>query len=101
MGFVLAIGFASFQVHREYKWMASRSRADLEQAGGSSGDGEAISSADITRSMVSDVLILKIYCSRLDLNVVLDSARSFILPSFFYPSVCCLYLFTTSFVDFF
>ena len=36
--------------------MASRSRADLEQAGGGSGDGEAISSADITRSMVSSEL---------------------------------------------
>jgi hypothetical protein len=55
VGFFLAICFASFQVHREYKWIASRSRADIEQAGLGSGDGEAISSADITRSMVSEM----------------------------------------------
>ena len=62
-GFCLSIVLASYQVYREQKWMASRRRADIEQAGGgggaggvgsggTTGEGELISIGDITRSLV-------------------------------------------------
>ena len=57
VGFVLAIGFASYQVWMDNTWFsAARTRADLEQGGSSSnaasGEGDAVSSADLTRSRV-------------------------------------------------
>jgi hypothetical protein len=60
IGFLLTIIFASWQVRREHVWMASK-RSDLEQGVSStSGEAEVISSADITRSMVS---LLSFYLS--------------------------------------
>lgn len=49
MGFILAIGLASYQVHKENKWFAARKRE--EQQGAAEGEG-SISSADWTRSRV-------------------------------------------------
>jgi hypothetical protein len=51
-GFLLGIILASYQVRLENLWFASR-RRDIEQQGQS--DGEAVSSADWTRSRVSKV----------------------------------------------
>jgi hypothetical protein len=54
--FVLAILFCSYQIWLENKWFAAR-KTDIEQAGvgginSGTGDGEAVSSADLTRKRV-------------------------------------------------
>jgi hypothetical protein len=62
-GFFLAILGASWQVRIENQWFTSR-RQDVEQGNtASSGDGEAVSSADLSRSQVSSsFLLLLIFC---------------------------------------
>lgn len=54
-GFLLAILVASIQVHIENEWLHTRRQEDIEQGDAApSGDGgEAISSADVSRSRVS------------------------------------------------
>jgi hypothetical protein len=59
-GFVFAIGLATFQVVREYKWIRERKQEQeggLSSGGVGAGDVEAISSADVTRTIVSLFLI--------------------------------------------
>lgn len=50
-GFLLAILVASVQVHIENEWLNTR-RQDIEQ-GDPTGEGDAISNADVSRSRVS------------------------------------------------
>jgi hypothetical protein len=52
-GFVILSLVATWQVLRENRLLSSRRQADdVEQAPGGDGDGEGVSTADITRSMV-------------------------------------------------
>eukprot|EP00526_Cylindrotheca_closterium_P016997 CAMPEP_0113628550 /NCGR_PEP_ID=MMETSP0017_2-20120614/14794_1 /TAXON_ID=2856 /ORGANISM="Cylindrotheca closterium" /LENGTH=315 /DNA_ID=CAMNT_0000538861 /DNA_START=351 /DNA_END=1298 /DNA_ORIENTATION=+ /assembly_acc=CAM_ASM_000147 len=57
-GFLLAILVASIQVHIENKWLQTR-RQDIEQGDAApSGDGEAVSSADQSRSRFRRLLLV-------------------------------------------
>lgn len=53
VGFLLGIGFASYQVRLENQRFASKKRYDLEQQQGGVQDGDGFSTAEWTRSRVS------------------------------------------------
>jgi hypothetical protein len=57
-GFVILSMIATWQVIKENRILASRRQAeDVEQAPGGDGEGEGVSTADITRSMVRCIQI--------------------------------------------
>jgi hypothetical protein len=90
LGFFFAILLAWYQVWVDNNWFSSRQRADIEQAGSGSGDGEAVSSADLTRSRVrmkpmciTNLLFIWIYsCSNI-FNFVLFNFSS--VDSYWWP----------------
>jgi hypothetical protein len=54
-GFVLAILIAAWQVRIENQWFTTRRREVEQGSTAPSGDGEAVSSADLSRSRVSNI----------------------------------------------
>lgn len=58
--FVLATIVATYQVQREQRILNSRRQVDdVEQAAGMTGDGEVVSTADVTRGLVSPAKSLR------------------------------------------